>query len=96
MKHHVTSDGGGIIDLGQKREAQHKWHSDPPPFTGRHLWVVVSTWHIAEPARDQYILDVENLITIDGPACYWCEETWSPTIGAKCPDDQSTVDGLMR
>jgi len=36
VKHHVTTDGGGIIDLGQKREAQHKWHAEPPPTVGAH------------------------------------------------------------
>ncbi len=91
IKHLRTPDGGGVVDLGQKREALHKWDAEPPPFTGRHLWVVVSCWHVAEPAREQYILDVENLVTLAGPACFWCEAPWSPTIGTRCFGDPDST-----
>lgn len=58
-----------------------------PEFKGRHLWVFVGMWQVANPAASAQDFDMENLLSIDGPGCFWCEQVWRPTIGAKCPGD---------
>lgn len=64
-----------------------KYNADPPPFEGRHLWVFVAAWTTTDPVRERQTLDTENLLSISGPGCYWCEQVWTPTIGAHCAGD---------
>jgi hypothetical protein len=64
-----------------------KVHARLPEFNGRHLWVFAGVWQVANPAASAQSFDMENLLTIEGPGCFWCEQRWVPTIGAKCPGE---------
>ncbi len=44
-----------------------------------HLWVYTGQ-------KEGVNLDLENLLTIDGPGCFICEEIFSPQLAAlPCP-----------
>lgn len=68
---------------GPKCEAK-PFHNQPIPakVAGEHLWIMTGLWRV-NPTRDQVHLDMENLISVDGPGCFWCEETYSPALSAK-------------
>lgn len=74
--------GGNIMQQGG-----HKAHAKVPEPNGRHLWIFVGMWQVSNPAASHQNFDVENLLTVEGPGCYWCEQTWVPTIGSKCPGE---------
>ena len=75
----------GVMVLigGPKAEAK-QFHKAPIPaqVRGEHLWIMTGLWKVV-PNRDQVFLDMENLISIDGPGCFWCEEIYSPAVAAK-------------
>ncbi len=53
----------------------------PVPKPGIHLWVVMPMFQV-DPTADRVELDRENLLTIEGPGCFWCEQPWSPELAA--------------
>lgn len=65
---------------------------DYDPRTAEHLWVVITCYQI-DPERWNSddptvipILDVENLLSVTGVGCYYCEEYYTPRLGRRrCP-----------
>lgn len=81
---------------GVRVEARHRYHGQvPTPALGEHLWVMTGAWRIARPETildpsGTFHLDMENLLTLDGPGCWVCEQVWSPEVAAlPCPGDPS-------
>lgn len=72
---------------GIVQDVTDKAHSRVPDHDGRHMWIVGAVFRVANPARAQHDLDRENLLTIEGPGCWHCEQPWRPNIGAKCPGE---------
>lgn len=69
------------ISGGPKAEASGRLHSDlPPQIAGRHLWIYLSMFRCARPGASRVDLDMENLLSIEGPCCYWCEEAYSDEL----------------
>lgn len=54
----------------------------PKRERGKHLWVVLTMFAV-RPGAGRFDLDRENLLTIEGPGCYWCEQPWSETVAAQ-------------
>lgn len=80
------------IATGIKVEAAHKWRADPPAqVAGEHLWILAGMWAVKpEPRKGQYLLDVENLVTLTGPGCWYCEQPWTPELAAaRCAGEGS-------
>lgn len=69
-------------EVGPKCEAiQHYGAKIPEQVAGQHLWIVVAMYQVKRPkAGMQVIMDMENLLTIEGIGCYWCEEKWTPDL----------------
>lgn len=62
---------------GPSTEAKQLHHADlPAQQPGVHLWVVLSMYRV-NPRKERFDLDMENLLTIEGPCCYWCEMAFS-------------------
>jgi len=80
-------DEGKVTGSGIMADATQKHQADLPEHNGRHTWVVTGLWRVDNPARANHQLDMENLISIDGPGCLHCEQVWQPTIGSKCPGE---------
>lgn len=80
-----------VTPLGQRMEVRHKYHADfPMPGPGEHLWVVTGAWRVADPSSSGLILDHENLLSVEGPGCFVCEQVWSEQVAARpCPGDPS-------
>jgi hypothetical protein len=59
------------------------FHNRPmtPPPRGEHQWVALAMFRV-NPTADRYELDAENLLTIEGPGCFLCEQPWSAAIAA--------------
>jgi hypothetical protein len=55
---------------------------DPGP--GRHMWIWLAAWYVADPRELEVNLDRENLINMTGPGCYKCEQPFSNRL-AKQP-----------
>jgi len=95
MSEHVVK----IISTdGTKAEVKDRHGARPPkPRPGEHLWIMIGMWRITDPARtkaagERVLLDGENLLTVEGPGCFVCEQSWSPEVEAKrCPGDPSGV-----
>ena len=75
------------VSGGLKVEARSRYHADlPVQRPGVHLWTHVALYRTANPTADKVLLDLENLITIEGPGCYWCEQPYSTEVDAMaCP-----------
>jgi hypothetical protein len=74
--------GGHTVELppGDTRVGNKDGIKDPGP--GKHLWIMLSVFALADPTaitRPGAInLDHENLLTIEGPGCYKCEQEYKP------------------
>jgi len=70
---------------GIKAEARHKFHADfPAPTPGEHLWIMMAMFRVT-PTSKAFHLDLENLLTIEGPGCFLCERTFAAAGDEPCP-----------
>lgn len=66
---------------------------------GHHLWVMLSAWHISDPRAAitgdaTQLLDQENLIMVQGPGCFKCEQPFSNRLARKpCYGNQELQGG---
>ena len=83
-----------VQSLGVIVPAGHRHHRPmPEPISGEHLWVVVGAWVSREPGAQNLLLDAENLLTIEGPACYVCEELYTPSVASRpCAGDPAGAE----
>lgn len=65
-----------------------------------HLWVMTGLWSIQKETLKGSVdgklygvhLDRENLLTVDGPACFICEKLWEPGLeDTPCTGDPSRL-----
>lgn len=54
----------------------------PARVPGQHLWIVVPMFRV-NPEAERVDLDGENLLSIEGPGCFWCEQPWTSELAAK-------------
>lgn len=87
----------GVRSTGIKVQARHRHHQPlPEPPTGEHVWAVLGAWRIHDPAAavsatGEIHLDLENLLTLEGPACIQCEQPYSPELATHpCHGDPTT------
>lgn len=55
---------------------------DFDPRTGAHLWTVVSMFRW-NPGTESPMLDMENLLTIQGPGCFYCGQPYTAHIAKR-------------
>lgn len=74
-----------LLVAGPKVEAKAKHHVADlyEPAAGVHMWVNVAMYRVANPNADRFDMDMENLINIEGPCCYICEQAWSPELAVR-------------
>lgn len=72
-------------------EAVDKTHNDlADPGLGVHLWTVLAMFRVSNPevmfSTDGVVhMDRENLLTIEGPGCFKCEQPWNDRLAQmKC------------
>lgn len=78
-----------VTSTGLKVEAAQRFHTTiPTPAPGQHLWATFGVWRVADPAATRFHLDLENLLTLEGPGCFLCEQQYTPELAARpCPGD---------
>lgn len=60
----------------------------PDPGPGKHLWNTLVAFHVSDDMMRQLaagdvpalLLDHENILTVEGPGCYKCEEPFSKRL----------------
>lgn len=50
---------------------------------GAHLWVYVGVWATSTPREPEAHLDSENLVGLNGPGCYKCEQPYSNRLARR-------------
>lgn len=62
---------------------------DYDPRTGNHLWIVTSVyqvdpqqWRSDDPTVTP-MLDHENLLSVAGPGCFYCEQVYTPLLATR-------------
>lgn len=76
-----------IQSTGHYVSAANKHGAQPPAYQeGQHLWVFIGVWRVTDPASRKQVFDTENMITIEGPGCYWCEKHYDEAADT-CPGD---------
>lgn len=70
--------GSGILQYVESGEVKM-----PDQVEGKHLWCCGAVWEVNRPELKDQQLDMENMINIDGPACWWCEEMYTRELAAK-------------
>lgn len=72
-----------VTSTGITIESKHKHHKQmTDPGQGKHLWTVVGCWSV-QPGKTGYNLDIENLLTIEGPGCFKCEQPYTSELAAE-------------
>jgi hypothetical protein len=73
-----------VRGTGIQVEAIHKYNNElQDPGLGKHLWIVTGVWEVRNPTTSQFILDTENLLSIDGPGCYKCEKLYTEELATQ-------------
>jgi hypothetical protein len=86
-RHRQIAGTSVVVDSASKHGARL-----PLPVKGEHLWVFMALWRVNAPGADLQNFDLENLLTIEGPGCVWCEQSWSPSVQAvACPGDAAVM-----
>ena len=73
-----------------KQEAIQYFNAPMPPMErGKHLWIYTHLYRAnPRPDQQQVHFDTENLLSIDGPGCFWCGRNWSKEhANSYCPGD---------
>lgn len=76
------------LERGPKVQAGAFYNAPLPkydPIKRDHLWIITGMWRVADPsqaASGEFVLDLENLITLNGPGCLHCEQIWTPELQA--------------
>ena len=68
----VPTERGVIVEARQHTHAKLPEH-----VPGEHLWIAVAMYRV-RPDQQKHFLDTENLLTIEGPGCFWCEKPYQP------------------
>lgn len=69
-------------DRGPTAEAKQRYNAKLPEHVpGQHLWICMAMYRV-RPYATKHFLDLENLLTIEGPGCYWCEQPYRPGMEA--------------
>jgi hypothetical protein len=85
MNEGMTIRGTGIRQRTRRRPLP----ASPAPG-GPHQWVITGVWRISpeKVGREEFHLDTENLLAVDGPGCWVCEQPYRPAIAnGPCPGD---------
>lgn len=57
---------------------------DYDPRSGEHLWMLLTMYKWNPPSAGKPILlDHENLLSVDGPGCYYCEQQYSQLLATR-------------
>lgn len=76
-EHRVTSGTGlfrEVVGSDTLAFARRLSRLDKP---GAHLWVYVAAWSTTNPRETEAMLDSENLVSLNGPGCFKCEQPFS-------------------
>lgn len=77
-----------VESTGIKIQARHKYNATlPTPPPGEHLWTLLGVWRITDPTADHVDLDIENLLSIEGPGCFVCERPYAVAVAGPCPGE---------
>jgi hypothetical protein len=59
---------------------------DFDPRSGEHLWITIAAYKV-DPEKSlsggPTILDYENLLSVEGPGCYYCESEYNTLIASR-------------
>lgn len=75
---------GMVHATGVLQEGTNKFNAQLPEYNGSHLWVFVGMWGVKDPSAKRQNFDIDNLLTVEGPGCYWCELEWHPSVSEEC------------
>ena len=55
------------------------------PRSGDHYWIILCAFKVDPVAAiaGEQLMDHESLMSIQGPGCYYCEETYSTRIASR-------------
>ncbi len=51
--------------------------------SGDHLWAIITMFRWGGPEIEKHMLDQENLLSIAGPTCFYCEKPWSERLSKR-------------
>lgn len=82
-------DRPGEVRGGPVVEAVGKYQADFPVQEGQHTWVAMAVFNV-NPERffqEPIYMDLENMLSIEGPGCLHCEQPWHEGISDVCPGE---------
>lgn len=63
----------------------------PVQVPGEHLWIVAGAWKVNPEnwhSAGRVDLDVENMVSLSGLGCYWCEREYEKRLTyRRCPGE---------
>lgn len=74
---------------GPRVQAVGKYRATIPKVKpGEHMWIIAGVWRVRNPSAQDFELDMENLLTLDGPGCFVCEQDYTPEMAVRrCPGE---------
>ncbi len=79
---------GILYGTGMKQEVAGDVNKIPEfdPRSGNHFWMILIGYR-CDPTKmksgEQFIMDLENLVTTAGPFCFYCEEVYTKTLASR-------------
>lgn len=64
--------------------ASHLANRVPDRVDGEHLWAMAAMWRVNPAGASPVILDQENMVSVSGPACFWCHQI-PEAASQRCP-----------
>jgi hypothetical protein len=80
-----------FVPTGIEQEAIEKYHADLDkydPGNGKHMWTIMVMHQVTDPetflnSEGVAHLDFETLMTIEGPGCFKCEQSYTPELAKR-------------
>lgn len=67
---------------------QHLYNAQIPRVAHEHLWIVMAAYRVNPLAPRPWLMGVDNLVTADGPGCFFCEADYTPEVASRpCPGE---------
>lgn len=51
--------------------------------SGNHYWIIINSYKFNPENKGQTLMDHESLVSVAGPACFYCERAYSPLLATR-------------
>jgi hypothetical protein len=61
-------------------------------WRGKHLWITIAIFQLDDPTLAKQRLGQDNMVGIDHPECWHCDQVWTGADDGLCPGPSIAED----